>query len=277
MSIARHVNLTAAIGEVRYGTYQSRQHIIVPVVALQVGVLQAVNAQQPELVTQECLATCPDSWNGRPVVLGHPTRDGQQISANAPSVLEEKAFGSIFNARLKGPRLLMDAWIDPAKAERVGAGMMLGRIVAGEVVEVSVGAFVVLSKTVGVHHGKPFSGAWTSVLPDHLAFLPNGVGACSVAMGCGTRAAAEGSIPDGYALGLAKRHAEAKTPIRQYPLADNDQPQSDDTEQMQSMHAFRSRYYELASAQIVNDQDKRIRVPIPDGYRAALDRMKETR
>src|SRR5688572_26535565 len=111
MSIARHVNLSAATGEVRYASYQSRQHLVVPVVALQVGVIHAVNAKNPELVSLECLSTCPASWDGRPCVLGHPTKDGGQISANDPTVLEQKAFGTVFNSHLKGPRLVMEAWI----------------------------------------------------------------------------------------------------------------------------------------------------------------------
>jgi len=276
MSIARHVNLAAATGPVRYGTYQNRQHLVVPVVALQVGVIHAANADKPELVTEECLSTCPQSWDGRPVVLGHPTRDGGQISANAPSVLEEKSIGSIFNTRLKGPRLLMDAWIDPAKAERVGAGMLLGRIVAGDVVEVSVGAFVVLSNTVGIYNGKTFNGAWATVMPDHLAFLSNGVGACSVAMGCGTRAA-EGSIPDGYALALASRSGVQRNADHRHSPPDPDVEQSSEDEQIRKMNEFRNRCYEFSAANLIPQKDKRIQLSIPDGYQAALDRMKETR
>lgn len=277
MSIARHVNLSAAIGEVKYGTYQNREHLVVPVVALQVGVLHAVNAEHPELVTQECLATCPASWNGRPILLGHPTTtDGRQISANDPRVLEDRSLGTIFNSRLKGPRLLMDAWIDPVKAERIGAGMMLGRIVAGDVIEVSIGAFVVLSNTIGVFQGKPFSGAWSTVMPDHLAFLPNGVGACSVAMGCGTRAAV-GSIPDAYALGLASRSGVQRNADHRHSPPDTGVEQSSEDEQIRKMNEFRTRCYEFSAANHVPQKDKRVELSIPDGYQAALDRMKANR
>jgi hypothetical protein len=55
MSIARHVHLTATTEHVRYGSYQNRQHLVVPVVALVEGVIHAVNAKNPELVTRQCL------------------------------------------------------------------------------------------------------------------------------------------------------------------------------------------------------------------------------
>jgi hypothetical protein len=252
---------------------------VVPVIALVEGVIHAVNAKNPELVTKDCLSICPESWNGRPVVFGHPMRDGAQVSANAPSVLEEKSFGTIFNSRLKGPRLLMDAWIDPAKAERVGAGIMLGRIVAGDVVEVSVGAFVVLSNTVGLHNGKRFNGKWTSVMPDHLAFLATGVGACSVAMGCGTRAA-EGPIPDGYALALAKRKAVPTLDRANYESSNGDFTESNDSELMRSMTDFRNGWYESAAANLVGShqtESRRVDLSPPDPYQLALDRIKETR
>jgi hypothetical protein len=113
-------------------------------------------------------------------------------------------------------------------------------------------------------------------MPDHLAFLQNGVGACSVAMGCGTRAA-EGGIPDGYALELAKRSAADNRERQHYPLPDNDAGQPDETELLKTMNAFRNGYYESAAANLVAHDETRLHLSIPDGYRAALDRMKETR
>lgn len=192
--VARHIHLIGATGQLRTGQYEGREHIVVPVVALMEGVIHAINAETPEFVPIQCLACAPQGWNGRPIVLAHPVRNGRQISANSPEVLEAQAFGRIFNARILGKKLLMDAWIDPVRAKAVGADRMLERIQANDMVEVSVGAFVVAEATAGIYNNKIYKAVWKDVVPDHLAFLPRGVGACSNQMGCGTPRAAEAAM-----------------------------------------------------------------------------------
>jgi Uncharacterized protein conserved in bacteria (DUF2213) len=186
----RFVSLLGVAGHIRTADFQGKPMVVVPVVALTEGVIHAINAPTPEFVPLSTLATAPQGWNGRPVMLGHPVKDGRQISANDPKVLESQSLGTVFNARIKGPKLLMDCYIDADKAKRLGADRLLERIRAGEIVNVSVGAFVTTRDTPGgSHNGKPYAAEWVSMSPDHLALLPDSVGACSVAAGCGTRAA----------------------------------------------------------------------------------------
>ncbi len=185
--VARHVHLIGAAGQLRTATYDSREHLVLPVIALIEGVIHAVNADTPEFVPLTSLMAAPQGWNGRPVVYGHPVRNGRQISANDPLVLEKQSFGVVFQSRMNGSRLGMEAWLDPKKAERVGAQRTLERIRAGETVEVSVGAFVVTEDKQGYHNGKAYKAIWRDIIPDHLAILEDGkIGACSCAMGCGT-------------------------------------------------------------------------------------------
>lgn len=188
---ARHLHILGATGEIRTATHEGREHLVVPVVALMQGVIHAVNAETPEFVPISSLQSAPQGWNGRPVVLGHPTVNGRQISANSPTVLESQAFGKVFNARVDDLRLLMDAWIDVEKAERIGAGRMLADLRQHRPTEVSVGAFVVTENTSGRWGERDYKAIWRDITPDHIAFLPRGVGACSLDMGCGAcRAAA---------------------------------------------------------------------------------------
>jgi len=187
----RHVHLRGAVGAVRTVQHDGREHLVVPVVALMEGVIHAVNASTPEFVSADALAVSPHSWNGRHLVLGHPAKDGRQISANDPTVLESQSFGQIFNTRYANKRLLMDAYIDPVKAEKIGGAKMLERLRNGEMVEVSVGAFVTTDNQSGEYLGKPYQARWQTIAPDHLAFLPDGRGACSIEMGCGAHRAAE--------------------------------------------------------------------------------------
>jgi hypothetical protein len=190
MNQSRQVHLRNALGAVRVTEYDGREHLVVPVVALMDGVIHAVNASTPERVTTATLARAAHTWNGRHAVLGHPVKNGQQISANDSAVLQQQGIGTLFNSRMSGNKLLMDAYIDPVKAERVGGAKFLEDLRSGNPCEVSVGAFVVTDPTPGMHNGKPFKAIWRETAGDHLAFLPGGIGACSGDMGCGANRAA---------------------------------------------------------------------------------------
>lgn len=196
---ARLLHLYGATGRSRTEMFEGREHLVVPVVALMEGVIHAVNAENPEYVPARALGVAPQSWDGRPLMLGHPAKDGRQISANDARVLESQSFGRVFNTRFDGRRLLMDAYIDPVKTERIGGGEMLRRLRNNELCEVSVGAFVTTDPQPGQYNGKPYKAVWNSISPDHLAFLPQGRGACSAEMGCGANRAAVAFITaEGY-------------------------------------------------------------------------------
>lgn len=185
----------AISGQIRTATFNDRDHVVVPVIALVEGVLHAANSESPELVLAEEFEKCPDGWNGRPVVWDHPSLNGQRVSANEPMVLERMQLGQIFNAKVVGKQLHLEAWIDVVQAKKSKEGARtLERIQSGETLEVSVGAFVDTESKFGMFGGKKFAGVWRAIVPDHLAMLPEGVpGACSVEMGCGApRAASAG-------------------------------------------------------------------------------------
>jgi hypothetical protein len=265
----RHLHLLGATGQIRGASFENRDHLVVPVVALCEGVIHAINADAPEFVPISCLSVA-ESWNGRPIVKGHPTRNGEQISANEPAVLET-AIGTVFNARIDGKRLLMDAYIDPLKAERVGASRMLERIRAGEIVEVSVGAFVTTEPRSGVHNGKRYKAIWQVVLPDHLALLETGRGACSVDAGCGTRAAESrppeiAPIPDAWTAALAT--------LQQH---DGD----DETKQrLQQMAADRQAVYDVMTIGRASRETRsttRVYLEPPDPWAEAIKRRQEQR
>jgi hypothetical protein len=185
----RELHLLGATGQPRTEMMNGREHLVVPVVALMEGVIHAVNAETPEYVSLGVLQRAAKSWNGRPVVLGHPTKDGTQCSANSPDIEASHRIGTIYNSRVEGKKMLQEAWIDKAKAKQLHPAMY-ERLAEGKTEEVSVGAHVSTDKTSGEFGGKPYKAAWLETAGDHLAFLPGGRGACSVAMGCGTHRAA---------------------------------------------------------------------------------------
>jgi hypothetical protein len=175
---------------VRRATWDGRDHLVVPIVAL-VGdtVIYASNAPGPELVPLSELSIAPGGWNGRPVVPNHPTNASG--SANEPGELETRAFGKVFHARIEDARLKFDVYLDLVKAETLDdAKGIITRCESGDIVEVSVGAYIAAEETAGELNGAQYIGIWRYIVPDHLAMLTEGIiGACSVEMGCGTRAA----------------------------------------------------------------------------------------
>src|SRR5215475_3950589 len=187
-SRAMYVTAEIQAAEIRTGSLQGRDQVIVPVVALVEGVLHPSNAEYPELALASEFGHFPDGWNGRPVVLNHPKVDGEPVSANSPRVMNNGVFGQLFNTVLDGTKLKSEMWLDVNRANELGGQEQdaVERLQAGEMMEVSTGLFMDLDATEGTFNGEKFIGIWRNIVPDHLAVLPPGtIGACSVADGCG--------------------------------------------------------------------------------------------
>ncbi|QDP55368.1 MAG: hypothetical protein Tp176DCM1853251_52 [Prokaryotic dsDNA virus sp.] len=178
---AIRANFQAAPEGVRRDVFEGQEHLVVPVVMIVEGVLNDA------LVPAAEFAKFPDAWNGRPVPVLHPQENGAHISANRPDVIERNTIGQIFNARAEGGKLKADAWINTAKAGRLGYGDLIAQLESGQVVEVSTGYFSDDDMTPGEYNGKPYRMVHRNIRPDHLALLPGEIGACSAADGCGTR------------------------------------------------------------------------------------------
>jgi hypothetical protein len=179
-------------GSFQNAKFGGRNYMVVPVVALVEGVIQGVTAEYPELALASEFGKFPAGWNGRPVVMNHPevTDNGQtfKVSANSPAILEKDQFGFLFNTRADGNRLVTEAWIDVDRANRLSAASrkVIADLKAGKTCEVSTGLFTGTHKVAGYRGSERYEAVWEGVVPDHLAFLPEGtVGACSVEDGCG--------------------------------------------------------------------------------------------
>jgi hypothetical protein len=186
-----HFTINTATARITTAKFDGIDHLVVPVVML-VGnrVISPMGSSGPEFVPAEIMELGVGSWNGRPIVTDHPSDEAGAISANLPAVLESLAFGRLFNARFENNSLKADAYLDPARAARVGTDAMsvITRCQSGDsTVEVSIGAWTVLEEVSGRYDGVDYQYRWsTCVVPDHLAMLPEGVkGACSAEMGCG--------------------------------------------------------------------------------------------
>jgi hypothetical protein len=285
---------------IRMMTVEGVPLIVVPVVALVEGVMQPLGADCPELVPLSVLSTAPEAWAGYPAMFGHPTRDGKSVSAESPGARERLQIGTILNSRYDG-RLLMDVAIMPKKAEEIGAGVLLERLRAGEPCDVSVGCHVITRNSPGIFNGKPYTKVWTSLQPDHLAFVTKG--ACSFADGCGVRAADshndtgdtmpyqsndqpcdchEDEIPNPYEIPLRARRAGELGYDPDAPLGEYPQPsaasiasieaagaRSREKRQLAEMSAFRDQVYALSASEEIRSSE-RLAAPIPDPYAEPL-------
>jgi hypothetical protein len=187
---ARHLHLLGATGVVRTEMVNGREHLVVPVVALMEGVIHAANAPTPEFVPAETLKRAAASWVGKPLCVGHPHRGGKQCSANHPEMLASYGFGTIRSAMMKGAKLVMETLVDPLRLKLLKHERLLADLKEGKNVEVSVGAYTVTNRKEAEWNGKKYSGEWVIAEGDHLAFLPDRRGACSLEMGCGAHRAA---------------------------------------------------------------------------------------
>jgi hypothetical protein len=175
----------------RRETYLGREHIVVPMVGLVEGVIWSSNATAPALVLAEDLAVAPMGWNGRPVFINHPSVFTQLGTSNTPDLLQAESVGMLFNANssadvLATKKLKFEAWLDVLKLSASATGQeLIGRIEAGEKIEVSTGLLTLMENTSGTFNGKRYEGIWRNIIADHLAIIPVGQGACSVDMGCG--------------------------------------------------------------------------------------------
>jgi hypothetical protein len=179
--------LNAKADKVRKATFNGAAHIVVPVVAIVEGVLQASNSAGPELYLAEEFGKAVESWNGRPVVIDHPEKNGKKVSANSPEMFESEAIGFIFNTRVDGNKLKMEAWINTEKAEDKDGviAAVVKKLENNEVTEVSTGLFAAAEPKEGTFNGKKYVAVLRNIVPDHLAILSSAKGACSLEDGCG--------------------------------------------------------------------------------------------
>lgn len=169
---------------IRTGTLNGKEFLIVPVTMMVEGV--HTGSHGPILHLAEELGRYPESWDGIPVTVGHPEVNGVYVSANSPDVLDDWAVGRIFNTQMDNSELKAEAWLDEENLERISEET-LQRIRNGEVIEVSVGIFSDEETTSGVWNTERYNAIARNHRPNHLALLPDEVGACSIEDGCGIR------------------------------------------------------------------------------------------
>ena len=166
---------------IRHETLDDRQYVVAPVAMLTVGVHNGSGG--PLLYDEDQLKKHPSVWNMKPVVVYHPMKDGASVTACSKEVLESQAVGFLMNSFYNG-KLRSEVWIDTKKADRIDR-RVVEALEKNQKMEVSTGLFVDKVGDSGEWNGKSYTARAANFRPDHLALLPDKVGACSIADGAG--------------------------------------------------------------------------------------------
>ena len=169
----------------RIETLEDRSYTVVPMVMLVPGIHPGSSG--PLLYNEEELSKTPQIWDHKPVVVYHPEGlNGEGISACDPVVVNTRKIGLIMNTKWqkKTKRLVSEAWIEMDRAKKVD-NRVSAAIENNEMMELSTGLFVDLEESPGELDGVAYNGIIRNIRADHLAVLPDKVGACSIDKGAG--------------------------------------------------------------------------------------------
>lgn len=183
----RTLKVNFAKGEITRARLDGKEYLVVPVI-----MARGDTVMNGALVPASEFETF--AWNGVPVTLRHPHSDaGASITANTPDAIEAFAIGRIFNTQVVDGQLRAEAWVDILKANALMPGLVK-RIEVGDQIDVSTGFFADPVASEGESRGRTYTNTWRNLRPDHLAILPDEVGACNWDDGCGLRANTKGKI-----------------------------------------------------------------------------------
>lgn len=168
---------------------EGREHYVCPVVMAVEGVLNGSNGAL--FYPADELRKSVSQWNGRPVVIFHPDMYVSSLAGN-PAIFNKQKVGTLFNAKFEKNALKAEAWLDPERLKTVDK-RVLEAIQNKQMVEVSTGVIVELEEKSGTFNARSYIAIARNYKPDHLALLPDKIGASSIADGAGLmRNVAEG-------------------------------------------------------------------------------------
>jgi len=130
------------------------------------------------------LASSATAWNHKPLVVYHPKKNGEFSSACEPFVLNTRKVGLILNTRYDD-KLRTECWFDVLRTKSVDE-RVLTALEKGQPIECSTGLYNDEENKSGTwKDGKQYQCIARNYRPDHLAVLPDCVGAYAIKDGGG--------------------------------------------------------------------------------------------
>lgn len=168
----------------RKETLEGREYIVAPLAMLP-GEGVVPGSDGPGFYPKEETSKNPNSWNHRPIVINHPQYKGKGISACTPEIIEERKVGMMFNSKYDD-KLRSEAWIDIEKCKTVKHGeKVLEALEKNLPMEASTGLNCDKEIKDGVFNNEKYNWTARNYRPDHLALLPDSIGAYPIEKGGG--------------------------------------------------------------------------------------------
>lgn len=188
----------------RKATLHGRNYLVVPGTILKEGVL--VGSRGRLYYPKSEVEKNPSDWDGMPIVGYHPIINGIAQSARKPEILEKYQLGNIYKTKAKDAKAKTEYWFDEELTNNFDQNLdddikIVPRILAGDEIETSTGVYTtnVKAEEDAVFNNEPYDFTAINYRPDHVAVLPDQIGACSVADGCGV------CVNEGEQLNTLKR------------------------------------------------------------------------
>lgn len=172
-------------GKVQRRTVDGKSYLVAPLSLIVPGVLNGSDG--PIFYSKDENAKCVPAWDGMPLVVYHPVVNGKNVSANHPGIIQKSGIGIVKNPKLsKTGSLIAQGWFDEKKCKVVD-NRVYAALVSNRPIELSTGLFIDKEPAPlgSNHNGRFYSHIAKNYVPDHLAILPDQVGACSLNDGCG--------------------------------------------------------------------------------------------
>ena len=151
------------------------------------GIMAIAGVMNGALLPREELPASVPMWDKVPIVLQHPRKDGAFVAFATPGA-DTKQIGFVSNVSLDGDKLRAEYWFDTEQIANIEeATGLIESVEAGQMIEQSTGYMFdfVANAGGGTWKGRPYTVTQRNIKPDHVAILPKGIGACSIADGCG--------------------------------------------------------------------------------------------
>ena len=169
---------------VRTETLEGVEYWAAPAVMILEGVHEGSNGKIFYPVNE--IARSDPGWNNKPITVYHPTLDGQPWTAADPNVLETQRIGFLLNTRTDSTTTKQhtECWFNKEKTKKVDSRVS-NALEKKQTLEVSTGVHLEIEESPGTWRTEEYDGIARNQQADHLAVLPDKIGACSRQKGAG--------------------------------------------------------------------------------------------
>lgn len=182
------------------------EYAVYPVVLIVEGVHHG-SIGDPVYYPASIIEDSAADWNGMPLPVHHPrNNDGEYVLCSDPHILQEWSIGYVDNVHWNDGKLRGEVFVNVQKCNEKHPAL-LTELDSGGQMEVSTGLLALEDGIPGIWGNENYSSSITQIVPDHLALLPGGQGACSWDDGCGLRTnTKEDAMPKKDLLSITNQH-----------------------------------------------------------------------